>query len=406
MRTKLSEEFRSHLVGQVAKGERVLLRWALGSEYQRGDDFDTVTISTGQVDRYHTILNPEGWDTKAYRKNPVVLWAHFRSELPIGNSVKEYIEGAKLKSDMQWVPADMNPWAAIVRRFYEEKYLRAWSVGFIPTKIVEPESMDEPLRFEENELVEYSAVPVPANPGALSEGMVPEEYEEQGKALMRTMSVAYAQVGSNVWRPVPKGAIEGLAPAVVDHPEKVWDAIAAQQRVAEWAGGDAAKRAKAYAVINGSELVFPHHDVEGGSLVTIKRGVELALEALLAPGIPDAVVVAAYAHLAEHAAQFSVAAKTLDEVMAARKGAVLRQSNLEKLVMARDMLDEVIETAQKPDDDDDEDEGDEGDEGSKKVAPLVPNPDPAPEPGAEGEGIEAVEVDEDDVEVEGVEVEE
>jgi len=59
---------------------------------------------------------------------------------------------------------------------YEQGVLRGWSIGFVPLKArLLPEAgtaVGQPLRrgllIEEWDLLEYSAVPIPENPGALT----------------------------------------------------------------------------------------------------------------------------------------------------------------------------------------------------------------------------------------------
>jgi hypothetical protein len=40
-------------------------------------------ISTGSVDRMGDVIDPNGWQLAAFKTNPVVLWAHDSSQLPV-----------------------------------------------------------------------------------------------------------------------------------------------------------------------------------------------------------------------------------------------------------------------------------------------------------------------------------
>src|SRR5690606_18050370 len=62
------------------------------------------------------------------------------------------------------------PFAEDVFRLYEQGVLRGWSIGFVPRKARRIPSPSRPagLRVEEWDLLEYSAVPIPENPGALT----------------------------------------------------------------------------------------------------------------------------------------------------------------------------------------------------------------------------------------------
>lgn len=130
------------------------------------------TISTDSVDRYGDTVAVDGWDLKAYKKNPVVLWAHNSSILPVGKAPKTSIEDGKLKSTAEFTPAGMHPFNDTVYDMYKQGFLNATSVGFIPTKWVFSEDKDRRygMDFMEQELLEFSCVPVPANSEALIEG--------------------------------------------------------------------------------------------------------------------------------------------------------------------------------------------------------------------------------------------
>jgi len=127
------------------------------------------TISTNSVDRMGDTIAVEGWDLDNYRKNPVVLWAHDSSGLPVAKCNKLWIEGKKLKAEAQFTPLGMAKFNDVVYDMYLQGFLSATSVGFMPTKYA---FVDDPERrwgidFLEQELLEFSCVPVPANPEAL-----------------------------------------------------------------------------------------------------------------------------------------------------------------------------------------------------------------------------------------------
>jgi hypothetical protein len=128
-------------------------------------------ISNASVDRYGDIITVSGWDLKMYKQNPVVLFGHLSSIPPIGKSIKTWKEGDALRAIAQFMPADLSPFADSIYRMYLEGYLRAVSVGFRPLKY-EPIMDDNgdytyAYKFIKQELLEFSAVPIPANPEAL-----------------------------------------------------------------------------------------------------------------------------------------------------------------------------------------------------------------------------------------------
>lgn len=127
------------------------------------------TISTASVDRVGDSINQDGWDLAAYKKNPVVLWAHDRYSLPVARSKEIWTDAGKLKAIPEFVGAELSRFADAVRRYYEAGFLKAASVGFMPTKWAWSEDKDRKfgIDFEKQELLEWSAVPVPANAEAL-----------------------------------------------------------------------------------------------------------------------------------------------------------------------------------------------------------------------------------------------
>ncbi len=135
----------------------------------------TFTISTPTVDRQGDTVSIDGWKLDSYNLNPVVQWAHNYSMPPIARSTKTWKHSGKLKSTAEFVPADnpaIGPFAEGILQLYKGKFLSAVSVGFMPRKWnwAEDESRKYGIDFVEQELLEYSCVPVPANPDALVEG--------------------------------------------------------------------------------------------------------------------------------------------------------------------------------------------------------------------------------------------
>lgn len=120
-------------------------------------------VSTNDVDRSGEVVDIEGIDIKNYEKNPVVMWAHDYSLPPIGKTLsltKEKI-GKKmvLKTEMEFATG-ISDLAREVYNLYKGGFMSAFSIGFIPQEM-------EENTYIKSELLEYSAVPIPANPNAL-----------------------------------------------------------------------------------------------------------------------------------------------------------------------------------------------------------------------------------------------
>ena len=131
--------------------------------------------STEAPDRYKDVLRVSGWQTKNYMKNPVVLWAHQSDQPPIGKtlSIRTEAAPAALVQVVEFATKETSAFADQVFQLYRQKFLNAVSVGFRP---LEPPEMimDETgswtggFEFTSMELLELSAVPIPANPQAIA----------------------------------------------------------------------------------------------------------------------------------------------------------------------------------------------------------------------------------------------
>jgi hypothetical protein len=121
-------------------------------------------ITTADPDRAGDVVVPKGLRNAAeFLANPVVLWAHQRTMPPIGVCQALDVLPDRIVAETKF--SESSPLAADVFRLYAEGVLRGWSIGFLPTKAVPTRSG---MRFEEWDLLEYSAVPVPENPAALT----------------------------------------------------------------------------------------------------------------------------------------------------------------------------------------------------------------------------------------------
>ena len=140
-------------------------------------------VATAEENRNGWQLNPEGWKTENYMANPVMLWVHNDGGgwggdsgshgLPFARAEKVWIEGDVLKVTCRWVDegditGEAGELAESVLRLYRKGYLNAVSAGWIPLDYEFVETEDGwQIMCKEQELVEISFVPVPAEPNAL-----------------------------------------------------------------------------------------------------------------------------------------------------------------------------------------------------------------------------------------------
>jgi len=116
--------------------------------------------STDSPDRHGDKIDQGGW---VFTSEVKFLWVHDRSIPPLGKVIRKTIEEGQLVLDVQFDLDD--EFAAEIYRKYQEDFIDSVSVSFNPLE-AEPRDMGDGIRFIRQELLELSAVPVPANPEA------------------------------------------------------------------------------------------------------------------------------------------------------------------------------------------------------------------------------------------------
>ena len=138
--------------------------------------------SDGTLDRCDEIIVVSGWRLEHYRRNPVFQNAHQYGDIifTLGKAllteVREVAGRPALFQRIEFA-VEANPMARIAYGLYQGKFLNAVSVGFIPLRWEEGEAAAAGRadafrrRYLEQELLEVSAVGIPANPEALQLGL-------------------------------------------------------------------------------------------------------------------------------------------------------------------------------------------------------------------------------------------
>ncbi len=124
-------------------------------------------ISAETVDRESELLLAAGAELDNYRRNPVLLWAHHAELPPIGRALEVTAQpGVGVWAVNEFADT---PFAQEIAALYRDGFLSAFSVGFRPLELDR-----KPRRGGQRgatilrwELIEQSAVAVPANPDAL-----------------------------------------------------------------------------------------------------------------------------------------------------------------------------------------------------------------------------------------------
>ena len=131
-----------------------------------------IRIMTDQVARDGDIVDPMGMEVEHYLRNPVVMWAHdyvghtSAAGLPIGRTLALSRSPRGIDVEFEFLPGDA----------FAERVANAWNRGFLRTASIGWESLQTvPLPgrhgvcHRRSELLEWSIVPIPADPGASRE---------------------------------------------------------------------------------------------------------------------------------------------------------------------------------------------------------------------------------------------
>ncbi len=170
--TSALSEFFGRLV-PLSDG-RAGLRGGLPAEVRVPDDQPGAPLidfiaSTEAIDRYGEVITAAGWRLEAYRRNPVFQNAHQYGDVlfTLGRALITEVRGSALFQRIEFA-VSANPMARIAYGLYRGRFLNAVSVGFLPVRW-ENGGENSPWRRRhlEQELVEVSAVGIPANPEAL-----------------------------------------------------------------------------------------------------------------------------------------------------------------------------------------------------------------------------------------------
>jgi hypothetical protein len=133
------------------------------------------------IDRYGEVIHASGWKLSGYHRNPVFQNAHQYGDIifTLGKALITEVR-TRPPSTINSQPSsylfqriqfatDVNPIAKIAYGLYRGKFLNAVSVGFLPLEWEDGNAKaDYSRKYLEQELLEVSAVAIPANPHALA----------------------------------------------------------------------------------------------------------------------------------------------------------------------------------------------------------------------------------------------
>ena len=151
-------------------GERRQLVTVSEARQMDGEGAHRMVIAANELSRNGDELNLRGVAFKNYLKNPVVLWAHDSfGGVPIAKTLEiAHDDQGRIVADFQFNSED--EFASRVENAWNGGFIRAASIRYLPTKVVEVRGKAgevERFRIEESELLEWSLVPIPADPDSV-----------------------------------------------------------------------------------------------------------------------------------------------------------------------------------------------------------------------------------------------
>ena len=317
----------------------------------------SATITTNDLDRQGEIVEPDGLSLTNYLANPIVLYGHAYGgvdSIPVGRAVSMEVihsgDKKSLKADWEWQGDDVTPLISAVKKSWERGFLNTVSIGFMVNEY-------DKNAITKSELMEFSIVPVPANPQALRlNGFTDAEVKALGVEPTPVDLIA------DLERMLDKSVVPYqdllLAPE-----DLAWDSGSASAAVAKWAGGpgkdtiDWRKYRKAFCWFDGaSEDTFGAYklgigDIVGGELRAVPRGIFAAAGVLMGArggvDIPETDKATIKAHLTRYYAKMQKVApwnKGLDEA-ALKEGRVLSSKNYNLVKDCIDSLQALLDVA-------------------------------------------------------------
>jgi hypothetical protein len=183
-----------------------------------GDDLVFVASTPG-VKSDGLAIDQDRWDLRRYERNPVFLWAHDYSGMPVGRA-EAWVEAGALRARVtKWATTDF---ARQVEQAYRDGILSAVSVGW--------EDVDEdgkPIRRGQTAarhvLLDVSAVPVPGDPDALLDSRR-RAWTAWGHELLRMAT----DTAEDVTQPTPDESEDAMDEEPTgEHGEDAWAETAA-----------------------------------------------------------------------------------------------------------------------------------------------------------------------------------
>lgn len=173
MKLLSADDFRSGAKdGHAPDG--TVFRFATTEPQAVGDDTSRTqrfVFSDATIDHAGDSIDPKGWDTSIFKRNPVALFSHMSWDPPIGRASNVSVMNDQLVGDIEFASADVYEFADTIFRLVKGGFLNAVSVGFKPKEWAFTSDKNRPygIDFKKQTLLEISVCAVPCNPAALGE---------------------------------------------------------------------------------------------------------------------------------------------------------------------------------------------------------------------------------------------
>jgi len=148
----------------------------------------------------------QSWDLKNYEANPIVLFGHDPSkpENVLGKALAITTEKDGDRSVtsalVQFAEAGTSKGVDTVWSLVKQGILKTVSVGFIPHTYKNTDTEDTPTVLSDNELLEFSIVPIPANPQAVALAFADESISEKdAKWLIKQYETESAYLKKSIY---------------------------------------------------------------------------------------------------------------------------------------------------------------------------------------------------------------
>jgi HK97 family phage major capsid protein len=159
---------QSRYVPSAKCPRRSLARLAPDAVLAADDRTISYIFSDESVGRDGHVIKNDGIRTDNFEANPTFLWNH--SDIVVGKVTQIGPVGKQLRGSVRFMGPDLSPFADTVFRMTKAGYLSATSISWLPIKWSYSNDRARPggIDFTEVDLLECSAVAVPALPTALA----------------------------------------------------------------------------------------------------------------------------------------------------------------------------------------------------------------------------------------------